>query len=169
MSRIKNRCILSGIVFISIIILSLSSNTSGVSTSVVNKQERIESDVVSAPYAVAPFEGILDVTTDKLIYHLGEIVTIILTNIGNDTLSAGGPIINIYDGGGKLVYSEACYCWQIIEPGESITWTWDQTDQSGNQVPPNIYIVEGILSGGGEVYSGSSMFHIVVYSLKIHL
>ena len=105
--------------------------------------------------------AIFEVTTDKTLYILGESVTIFLTNVGDENLSAGGPIITIYDSEDEIVYQEACYCWYELEPGECITWpSWDQTNQQGDQVPVCSYIVEGFLSGFDESYVDEAAFYI---------
>jgi hypothetical protein len=105
---------------------------------------------------------VLEVTTDKSIYTVGEPVTTFLTNVGDETLSAGGPIITIYNDENEIVYQEATYCWYELDPGEYIQWLpWDQTDQQGQQVPVGRYIVEGFLSGGGENYVDDATFYIL--------
>jgi len=105
--------------------------------------------------------AILEVTTDKTLYILGEPATIFLTNVGDEALSAGGPIITIYDSEDQIVFQEACYCWYDLEPGEYITWpAWNQTNQQGNQVPVGSYIVEGFLSGFHENYVDDATFYI---------
>ncbi len=104
---------------------------------------------------------ILEVTTDKTIYSVGEPVTTFLTNVGDEMLSGGGPIITIYDEEDEIVYQEAVYCWHELDPGEFIEWLpWDQTDKHGQQVPVGEYVVEGILSGGGDNYVDDATFYI---------
>lgn len=112
------------------------------------------------------FRGpLLEVTTDKTYYDIGEDVYIFLTNIGDETLSGGGPIITIYDENDNIVYQEATYCWYELEPGEYIEWPpWDQTDQYGNQVPDGEYTVEGYLSdGNGGGWVDDAIFYIGNY------
>ena len=107
--------------------------------------------------------ALLEVTTDKKMYNQGELVTIFLTNIGDEILSGGGPIVTIYNKNDEIVYQEACYCWVELEPGECIDWwpPWDQTDLYGNQVPVGRYVVEGFLSGSEEDYIDTYTFYIV--------
>ena len=106
----------------------------------------------------------LEVTTDKTVYEIGEMVTIFFTNIGDEILSGGGPIVTIYNNEDEIVYQEACYCWWEIEPGEYEEWPpWDQTNQHGNQVPVGKYTVEGFLSGGEENYVDTATFYIIGY------
>ena len=109
-----------------------------------------------------PVGPVLEVTTDKEVYIQGEAVTIFLTNVGDEVLSGGGPIVTIYNNENEIVYQDACYCWYELEPGEYVTWPpWDQTDQQGNQVPIGAYVVEGFLSGGEEGYIDDAIFYIV--------
>jgi len=109
---------------------------------------------------------ILKVTTDKYVYLSGEPVTIFLTNVGDETLCGGGPIITIYDENDNIVYQEATYCWHELEPGEYIEWPpWDQTDQYGNQVPDGEYTAEGYLSdGNGGGWVDDAIFYIGNYN-----
>ena len=58
---------------------------------------------------VEPQGAVLDVTTDKTLYILGEPVIIFLTNVGGELLSAGGPVITIYNSEDEIVYQEACF------------------------------------------------------------
>jgi len=105
--------------------------------------------------------AVLDVTTDKTTYGKGEPVAIFLTNVGDDTLRGGGPIITIYNNKNEIVYQDACYCWHELKPGEYIAWPpWDQKDQQGVQVPTGRYTVEGILFGG-KTYIDTATFYII--------
>ncbi|KYK24763.1 hypothetical protein AYK25_01670 [Thermoplasmatales archaeon SM1-50] len=107
---------------------------------------------------------ILEVTTDKTVYNVSEPVIIFLTNIGDETLSAGGPTITIYNEDEEIVYQEATYCWYELDPGEYIEWPpWTQTNQQGQQVPVGKYVVEGFLSGGDENYVDTATFYIINY------
>ena len=112
----------------------------------------------------------LKVTTDKLIYSIGEEVTVYLTNIGDELLCGGGPIITIFDSENNIVYQEAVYCYWELEPGEFIEWIpWDQTNQQGHQVPVGAYIAEGMLSGGNDNYVDSTQFFIFNLHSNNHL
>jgi len=111
----------------------------------------------------------LEVTTDKDVYDPGETVTIYLTNIGDEILYGSGPIITIYNNESEIVFQEATYCWHELEPEEYITWTWDQTDQQGQQVPNGFYVVEGALYGVGETFVDSSIFAVTEEDLVVHI
>lgn len=107
----------------------------------------------------------LEVTTDKTVYEIGEMVTIFFTNIGDEILSGGGPIVTIYNNQDEIVYQEACYCYWEIEPGEYEEWPpWDQTNKHGNQVPVGKYTVEGFLTGNEQNYVDTATFYILDYS-----
>ncbi len=111
------------------------------------------------PFSKGP---VLEVTTDKTVYNVSEQVTTFLTNIGNETLSGGGPIITIYNDENKIMYQEAAYGWYELDPGEYIEWSpWNQTDQQGQQVPVGLYVVEGFLSGGDNNYIDNATFFIL--------
>lgn len=106
----------------------------------------------------------LEITTDYTFYEIGDEVIVFFTNIGDDTLSGGGPTVTIYNEDEEIVYQEACYCWWELEPGEYEEWIpWDQTDQQGSQVPIGLYTVEGFLSGNNEDYIDTTTIHIVDY------
>ena len=144
------------LVGIFIIILIMSTVGSQVSSMTDNKKAEI---YVNKPCSMGP---ILEVTTDKLLYSIGELVTIFLTNVGDETLSGGGPIITIFNEQKEIFYQEATYCWHELEPGEYIEWLpWDQTNQQGQQVPIGEYVAEGLLSGGGEDYVDNTTFFII--------
>jgi len=129
----KTRYFIGGLIFITLL---LTSTSSAIFINIYNKNQ-----VFGGP--------VLEVTTNKYDYISGESVIIYLTNIGDETLSGGGPIITIYNENNDIVYQEATYCWYELEPGEFVEWPqWDQTDQQGQQVPNGEYSVEGFLSNG---------------------
>lgn len=147
---------LVGIVLITLVLSTLGSLGSSIAD---NKNAEI---YIRNPCSMGP---ILEVTTDKTVYSLGEPVTIFLTNVGDETLSGGGPIITIYDEEEEIVYQEATYCWHELEPGEYIEWPpWDQTNQQGQQVHVGEYVVEGFFSGVGENYVDNATFFITNYN-----
>jgi len=148
----KVNCIIVGVV-----VITLVMSTAGplVSSMTENKKSEI---CVKNPCSMGP---ILEVTTDKLVYNMGQLVTIFLTNVGDETLSGGGPIITIYNAQEEIVYQEATNCWYELEPGEYIEWLpWDQTNQQGQQVSTGKYVAEGFLSGDEENYVDDAIFFI---------
>ncbi len=100
-------------------------------------------DVKSISFSATAAQMLLD--TDRDIYFLGENVTIILKNVGAETVSIGG-----YPAWGVYTYPEEehvfpmYYQWLLwsLEPGENDTITWDQYNPS-TQSPadPGLYVV----------------------------
>ena len=148
----KSSYLLFGAVIISIL-LSASSSF-GLITS--NKNDNI---VIVQETQTGGAE--LEVTTDKNVYELGITVTIFFTNIGDEILSGGGPIVSYYNDENELVYQEAVYCWWELEPGEYFTWTWNQKDFDNEQVPVGEYTVEGFLSGVENGFVDTATFYIL--------
>jgi hypothetical protein len=112
--------------------------------------------VASTPATGTGTETSIDVETNKKFYDPGETVTITITNTGTQTLS-GMPSCHITDENGNIVttFYFAAVIWQL-EPGESITLTWNQVDDNGNAVSPGRYVVWGSFGG----YSDSEVFYI---------
>ena len=132
----KNKYLLVGMVLITLVLSAASSFSFSI---VDNKNAEI---FRRYPASMGP---VLEVTTDKTVYNLGEPVVIFLTNVGDE----------------EIVYQEATYCWHELEPGEYVEWLpWDQTNQQGQQVPVGEYIVEGFLSGSSENYVDNATFYI---------
>ena len=96
---------------------------------------------------VASQGPLLEVTTDKTVYNLGEPVTIFLTNVGDELMCVTGPHIIIYNENDEIVFEEACYCYWELEPGDFVTMYWHNP-----QVPAGEYEIEGILSGYEQDY-----------------
>lgn len=152
----KRKYFLVGIIVIAILLSTAGSFGSNL---IVNKN--LLNKNIQHPISKG---AILEVTTDKTTYQLGDPVTIFLTNIGDELLCGGGPIVTIYNEEDEIVYQEACYCYWELEPEEYITWpSWDQTDKQGNQVPVGEYVVEGFLSGHNEDYIDTVTFFIISY------
>jgi hypothetical protein len=137
--------------------------TLGLSTTLTFGASPLKYNSCDIIWSQPPPKGpVLETTTNKVIYRIGEPVSIYLTNVGDEMLSGGGPIITIYNSNKTIVYQEATYCWHDLDPGESIEWQppWDQTDKTGKQVPGGRYVVEGVLSGGGNKYVDDAVFYI---------
>jgi len=154
MNKIKHFII--GVV---VIILLMSTIGSQVSSMTYNNMAEA---YIKNPCSMGP---VLEVTTDKLVYRVGEPVAIFLTNVGDEMLIGGGPTVTIYDEQEDIVYQEATYCWHELEPGEYIEWLpWDQTNKQGQQVPIGMYVVEGLLSGVYGNYVDNVTFFIINYN-----
>ena len=93
--------------------------------------------------AVAPTaQGTL--ATDRTSYTQGQTVTIVFRNTGTVgiTLPNSAPW-RIKDASGQVVFSAAAAMVIVsVAPGETRTWTWDQRDNYGRQVPAGTYTVE---------------------------
>lgn len=152
---IKAKYLLVGIV----LILMVCSTTGSLGFTIEHKKI----DNIACEKHLLPRGPVLEVTTDKETYSQGELVTIFLTNVGDEVLSGGGPIVTIYNEENEIVYQLGAYCWVELEPGECIDWwpPWDQTDEQGEQVPVGSYIVEGFLSNHEDGYSDTAIFYIV--------
>jgi hypothetical protein len=148
----KNSYLLIGAVLVSLLFLA-SSAFALVTSNITNDVIFIEKTQTRGPE--------LEVTTDKNVYKIGKIVTMFFTNIGDQTLSGGGPIVSYYNEENELVYQEAVYCWWELDPDEYFTWTWDQKDFNNKQVPVGEYAVEGYLSGGENGFVDTATFYIV--------
>lgn len=103
------------------------------------------------PTVTALFEGTpgpefcAQLSTDKQVYSPGEEVTIIFTNNCTYTinLNCDRPW-RIKDNSGKIVFAPEVVLWVVVsvDPGETITWTWDQKDKYNKQVPEGLYTAE---------------------------
>jgi hypothetical protein len=89
----------------------------------------------------------IDVSTDRDVYPLGVPVTITIENIGNSTLY-GMPSCSVFDESGELVQAFAfiAIVWEL-EPGETVTVVWDQTNLNSTRVSPGTYHIEAGFAG----------------------
>jgi len=83
-------------------------------------------------------------TTDKFTYQSGEVVTIRFFNGCSQAISLhdSAPWV-IKDSQGRVIFAPTAL--QVItevRPGETKTWTWNQKDNNGRQVPAGTYTVE---------------------------
>ncbi len=83
-------------------------------------------------------------TTSKTSYVQGETVTIIFRNTGTvGIILPNSAPWRVKDAFGQVVFSPAAAMVIVsVAPGETRTWTWDQRDNFGRQVPPGTYTVE---------------------------
>jgi hypothetical protein len=107
---------------------------------------RISYPAVGEPYLPDPQmeSEVLQTMTDKLSYSPGEDVTIEIVNISDETISGGGVYFSVYDLSGNLLAGNGLFLAFEWAPGEGFSsFTWDQTDDSGQQVDPGTYVVLG--------------------------
>jgi hypothetical protein len=146
-----------------LIILVLSNTISLGNFEIQNK--KFKNNVISTLLNGAE----LTLTTDSGVYDPGEIVNVYLTNVGNETMYACGPLIIIYNEDEEIVFEDAVSSWHELEPGEYIVYTWNQTAQNGSQVSNGFYKIECTLFGVGITYVKSCLFAITYEDLIIHL
>ena len=111
---------------------------------------RTDSDTATATVRPAPTpQGRL--TTDKSAYAPGETVRIAFANVGPVTITLPNTAPwTIRDAHGRIVYTPtAAMVLTPVAPGASKSWSWNQRDNSGNQVPPGTYTVELRTSDAG--------------------
>ena len=102
-----------------------------------------DSDTATATVQPAPTPR-ARLYTDKSVYTPGETVRIYFENTGAVTINlpSSAPW-TIRDAYGRTVYTPlAAMVLTPVAPGTAKTWTWDQRDSSGVQVPPGTYTVE---------------------------
>ncbi len=148
--------------------LVICTDTTG-SNYVVVEVNLKDKDVTKVTYPTYPAVGepylpnpqmeseILQTITNKLSYPLGEEVTIDITNISPETISGGGVYFAIYDLDGNLLAGNGLFLAFEWESGEGFqSFTWDQTNEHGEQVAPGTYV---ILGKAGD-YSDATLIHI---------
>ncbi|HHY11629.1 MAG TPA: hypothetical protein GX529_03260, partial [Firmicutes bacterium] len=89
-------------------------------------------------------------TTSKQVFGQGEPVAFTLTNglASTITLSCGAPW-DITGPEGTMVFTPFSTMAIVdVKPGETKTWTWNQTDQEGGQIEPGMYVVTLRTSAG---------------------
>jgi len=114
---------------------------------------------VGEPYLPNPQmeSEVLQTITNKLSYALGEEITIEMTNISTETISGGGVYFAIYNLDGNLLAGNGLFLAFEWEPDEGFqSFTWDQTNEHGEQVAPGTYV---ILGKAGD-YSDATLIHI---------
>ena len=89
-------------------------------------------------------------TASKQVFSQGEPVAFTLTNglASTITLSCGAPW-DITGPKGAMVFTPFSTMTIVdVRPGETKTWTWNQTNQEGMQVEPGMYVVTLRTSAG---------------------
>lgn len=100
----------------------------------------------------ADAEAVLQLSTDKSVYFLGEEVRVTLENVGDEFREIGGwPCVAIY----TCPDSELVWPWVIatllwgLAPGESEVWVWNQYNEyTGSPAEPGMYVVIDMLGLG---------------------
>ena len=86
----------------------------------------------------------VELTTDKAEYESGETVLITFTNVGDYTIPVCSGFM-ILDSDGEIVYAPMMLAFSPpVAPGETIEYTWDQTDDNGYEVPAGSYIISSV-------------------------
>jgi hypothetical protein len=107
---------------------------------------RISYPAVGEPYLPDPEmeSEVLQTVTDRLSYSSGEEITIEIVNISAETVSGGGVYFSVYDLSGNLLAGNGLFLAFEWAPGEGFSsFTWDQTNENGEQVGPGTYVVLG--------------------------
>jgi hypothetical protein len=104
---------------------------------------------------------VIEVSTDREEYGLGEPVTVIITNVGETKIGISGPCFYFYNQQDELVWEGCLYCYWELEPGEYETIIWDQKNMQGEQVPSGIYRVKGEFNIDEELHSDTATFYIL--------
>jgi len=107
---------------------------------------RISYPAIGEPYLPDPEmeSEVLQTVTNKLSYSPGEEVTIEIVNISDETISGGGVYFSVYDLSGNLLAGNGLFLAFEWAPGEGFSsFTWDQSNESGQQVDPGTYVILG--------------------------
>jgi hypothetical protein len=107
---------------------------------------RISYPAVGEPYLPDPEmeSEVLQTITNKLSYSPGEEVTIEIVNISAETISGGGVYFSVYNLSGNLLAGNGLFLAFEWAPGEGFSsFTWDQTNENGEQVDPGTYVILG--------------------------
>ena len=118
-------------------------------------------DPVGKPFLPDPEmeSQVLQTTTDKLWYELGEEVAIEITNISPETIAGGGVYYAVYDLEGNLIAGNGLFLAFEWEPGEGLRggFTWDLTNpEDGKLVHAGTYV---ILGQAGD-YTDGTLIHV---------
>lgn len=112
--------------------------------------------------------SILQITTDKRTYKLGETVTIAIKNDGKITLEFPNSILGLIVKNVKTGQQAGILGAQVIselKPNESKLFQWDQKDTNSNQVEAGIY---NALASSLRVNSGNNTQSSTVFTILNH-
>ncbi len=79
--------------------------------------------------------------TDKSAYNEGEIVTITVTNNGDDVVTIPNGFWIENDAGEQIYLPNILFYMPPLAPGQSIEYTWDMTNTDGTMVKSGDYTV----------------------------
>jgi hypothetical protein len=97
----------------------------------------------------------VSLTSDRKVYHRGNVVTFTITNTGNidlDTSTFSWVIYRLYDAGPVARSTHTVRPAGVpdpISPGESASWSWDMRNNQGNFVGADNYELEVQLPDAG--------------------
>jgi hypothetical protein len=105
--------------------------------------------------------ALLQITTDKSVYALGEEVKVTLKNIGDAYVEMGGyPSVTIYTYPALEPVWPTVFAFLLwgLAPGESETWTWNQYNEYAHApATPGMYIVKV----SSNLYPSSEVFEAI--------
>jgi hypothetical protein len=107
---------------------------------------RVSYPAVGEPYLPDPQmeSEVLQTTTDKLSYAMGEEITIEMPNFGAGTISGGGVYFSVYNLDGYLLAGNGIFLAFEWAPGEGFSsFTWNQINENGEQVATGTYVILG--------------------------
>ena len=90
---------------------------------------------------IASAEKGLTLTTDKSAYNLGEPVTIIITNNGDEMVTIPNGYIVVNGAGEEMFHPDILFFMAPIAPGEIYVYTWNQVCDDGKQAPAGDYTI----------------------------
>jgi hypothetical protein len=107
---------------------------------------KVSYPAIGEPYLPDPQmeSEVLKTITDKLSYDLGEEIIIEMTNISTETISGGGVYFSVYNLDGYILAGNGLFLAFEWAPEEGFSsFTWNQTNESGEQVNPGTYVIVG--------------------------
>lgn len=85
------------------------------------------------------------VQSEKTVYRTNEPVVIVVKNTGSDKVVLANSEIELKlknQNNGKTYDTTVTQVKQEVDPGDSVSVTWNQQDNSGNSVDPGSYVVD---------------------------
>lgn len=152
------------VLIVVIMIIPFSSMSCNISNTKLKFVEKFEDNLNIYTrryhYQEDDIDEIIEVSTDREEYGIGDIVTIITKNIGNEKIAISGPCFFIYNNENELIFDMCLFCYWELEPGDFKEIFWDQKNTTWHQVPPGVYTVKGVFRLGNELISDKYTFYI---------